>query len=88
MPGYLLFWGFLIPKTNTTFIVLSIAAYLRNSFFPHLILRLSLLTFYKSYQINLLPSSNVVPLGKENSSGRNKPYLENSLSGANPVDYY
>jgi hypothetical protein len=27
-------------------------------------------------------------LGKENSSGRNKPYLENSLSGANPVDYY
>jgi len=36
--------GFLIPIINTTFIELSTAAYLRNSVFPRLILRLNLLT--------------------------------------------
>jgi len=35
--------GFLIPIINTTFIELSTAAYLSNSFFPRLILRLNLL---------------------------------------------
>jgi len=39
--------GFSIPIINTTFIQLSTTAYLRNSFFPRLILRLNLLTFIK-----------------------------------------
>ena len=46
--GSLLLGEFLIPIINTTFIELSTAAYPRNSFFPHLILRLNLLTFFRS----------------------------------------
>ena len=47
--------GFLIPIINTTFIELSTATYVRNSCFPHLILRLNLLSFFKSQRYSLVP---------------------------------
>jgi len=43
--------GFLIPILNTTLIELTTAADLRDSFIPRLILRLNLLTLFRSRTI-------------------------------------
>jgi len=84
---WLVLWGFTILILNTTFIELSTTAYLRNSFFPRLILRLNLLHLCcRSDQSKPIPKSSAfidvnctVPSNNqssENSSNGNKPVFK------------
>jgi len=76
------------PMIITTLICLSTAAYLRNSFVARLILRLNLLTFFKSSSSCLDPT----PYGRFKSEDWTSPGYnhssENSSWDNNPVDAY
>jgi len=84
----LLLLGCLIPIINTTFIELRTATYLRSSFCPHPILRLNLLTFFKSRPIYSFPIVNICSLRKGEAMSRNRWSSENSSKGINTVDKY
>ena len=82
------FRGFLIPIINTTFIELYTTAYLRNSFFPRLILRLNLLHLCCKRDQSITLPKTVSSIDVYYTSPSNNQSSENSSNGKAPVFRY
>jgi len=86
--GRCLLQGFLIPIINTTFIELSTTAYLRNSFFPRLILRLNLLQLCCKSDQSVTAPKTVSSIDVNYTSSSNNHPSENSSNGNASVFRY
>jgi len=80
--------GFFIPIINTTFIELSTTAYLRNSFFPRLILRLNLLHLTSKSDQSVTVPKTVSSVNEYLLSSLDYSSSEISSNGNNPVRRY